>query len=151
MVKKNPVTHLYRLENPSIYNKPDGVIWHEDVRGQWFHSDIDNTRGYIRQVVVDRSGDGAVVDGTQLVIAHPLMDELNQYRAEIHPIASTLHYGSNDFIIPRDGSVPITEISIDWLLGRLRNNIYKRESVDKAQRRIKILSQLAILAWDIKN
>src|SRR4051812_42930067 len=134
--------HLFRIENPNIHNEPNGIIWNEDVRGQWFFDDVRHTRGYIRQVTIDRLGTREVVDGARLVIAHVSSEEIENYRASKHAIASTMQYNVCDFIIPRDGSVPTSTLGIDWMIDRLR---YKpnRKNIDKAQRRIEILSKLA--------
>lgn len=143
-------SHLFRIENPNIYNEPDGIIWHENVRGQWFFDDIRHTRGYIHQVTVDRSGSQEVVDGAQLVIAHVPTDELQSYKASNHPIASELKFEEIDYIIPRDGGIPTTTIGIDWLLNRLRYD-QNWKNTNKAQRRIEGLTKLALLAWNLKR
>jgi hypothetical protein len=159
---KQNTTPVFRIENPNINNPPDGIIWHEELRGQWFSSDIENTKGYIHQVTYDRSPyfstvdeinyvkDTPVVNGARLVIAYVISNHLESYRAAYHPIASKLSFMGNDYIIPRDGTIPITEISIDRLLGRLRFNLFKGNNEERAQARIRRLAQVAVLLSNAK-
>jgi hypothetical protein len=153
-------TPLFRIENPNIYNQPDGIIWGEEVRGQWFYPDIGYMRGYIRQVVNLRGGipvegatfpyeDSPAVDGARLVIAQVPLQVLPLYRAEVHPVASRMAYNPLDYIIPRDGSVPITELSLDVALGSLRRNLYAKDSLDMAQTKIELLAQNALIESDL--
>jgi|GEM_PF-4154020 hypothetical protein len=154
------ITHLFRIENPNLSVAPhrNGQIWHEDVRGTWFHPEADYVSSYITQAVGIKYED-TVVDGARLATAHIPTNEVENFRADRHPMASKMWHLDGDYIVPRDGSVDITELSVDSLLfgvrsrrsGALENLGFRGVHGSGPGRRIKALCRASAFWYDIRQ
>lgn len=56
-----------------------------------------------------------------------------------HPVASTMDVESDNYIVPRDGSVETSTIPIDDTVGELRGSLGRVDQLMKARRRIEEL------------
>ena len=101
---------LYRVENPTLpFNQPEGDYYKRELAGQWFDLHLDGALANLTSVwAFNRRCDAPA----QLAIAQVLPDELESYHASNHPIASRMAHFNDDYIIPREGSVPVAEIDI---------------------------------------
>ena len=129
------ITKLYRIENPNIPARPDGVTSHEDLVGQWFSPDLNYVGNYLRKATHTR---GTVVDGAQLVVAEVQTDQLASLAAQSHPTASSMDIEPGNYIIPRDGTFPIEVIPIDEVVGELRGGLSRLDKLIEAKRRIAV-------------
>lgn len=129
---------LYRIENPNTleYHQPDGITSHQSIIGQWFSRDIGYVANYSRKATQTFGRDAKVTDGARLIIADVPDDDIEKYRAQLHPIAGDMDIELDNYILPRDGSIPIAEISIDETLGDLRGKLGRFDYLQEAKRRI---------------
>jgi len=105
---------LYRLENPSLpFNQPEGAFFAQKLAGQWFDETLIGAFSNLSRVNAFSRRCNAPA---QLAIARVVPDKLTEYLAANHPIASKMNYMDSDYIIPRDGTVPIMEVDIDEAL-----------------------------------
>lgn len=138
---------LYRIENPAIQAHPDGVTSHEDLVGQWFTPNLPTAMGYLRKSTQTFGKHSGPVDGAQLVVAHVPVDELASRHVSKHPIASRMDVENDNYIIPRDGSVPMQQVPLDETLSDLKGGLGNFLKLKEAQRRIVILAgQVAVEA-----
>lgn len=117
-------TLLFRVENPTIEAQPDGETSHEALVGQWFSPNVNKALSpqYLRKSTQTRDRHPQLADGAQLVIATVPTDRLASYHVSEHPIASNMDVESEDYIIPRDGTVPTEVIPLDSVLDELRGS-----------------------------
>lgn len=145
--RSGEATPLYRIENPNIQAHPDGVTSHEDLVGQWFTPNLTTAISYLRKSTQTFGKDSHPVDGTQLVVAHVPIDELDSMHVSQHPIASHMDVENDNYIIPRDGSVHIQELPLDEVLSDLKGELGNFMKLEEARRRIVMLAgQIAVEA-----
>ena len=132
-------TLVYRIENPNIVSTPNGVTSHEDLIGQWFTPNVDTALGYLRKSTQTFGRDAAPVDGAQLVIAHVPDEQLDAMHVSHHPIAASMDVESDNYIVPRDGSVQIDVISLDKTIGDLRGQLGNIDKYREACERVHIM------------
>jgi hypothetical protein len=130
-------TPVYRIENPNIPSSPNGITSHEELVGQWFSPNVETALGYLRKSTQTFGRDAAPVDGAQLVVAHVPTDQLEALHVSSHPIAAKMDVEDDNYIVPRDGSIPTDTIPLDDKIGDLRGqlgNLYKyREASDRVR------------------
>ena len=136
MTQQIETVPLYRIENPSIYKEPNGETSHEDIVGQWFSPDLDAALLYLRKSTQTFGREATIVDGAQLVIAHVPASKLDSMHVFKHPIAKGMDVESNNYIIPRDGSVETETIPLDDLLGELRGKLGNFRKYREASERV---------------
>lgn len=119
------MTKLYRIENPrnEANYHPDGITSHDDIVGGWFSPDLDYVTGYARKATQTFGRGSEVVDGARLVVADIPDDQVVRFEAARHPVASEMDIEPHNYILPRDGSVSMTEIALDGVLGELRGRL----------------------------
>ncbi len=118
-----PRVPLYRIENPAApndyansedpYDFNRGLISHPDILGQWFFREASDTFGYVQKAIYRYPEHS---DSAQFIVGYPLADEVEALRAEYHPIASRMRFNRGDYIVPRDGSIPVEVFSIKSLV-----------------------------------
>lgn len=129
--------NLYRIENPNIPADPDGVVSHRDLVGQWFTPNINTALNlnYLRKSTQTFGEEVQPVDGAQLVVANVPADQLEDYHVSRHPIALTMDVENDNYLIPRDGTVPTTAIELDDVLGEMKGNI-RFGNLEEARKRV---------------
>lgn len=134
---------LYRIENPNIPakkhdpEKPLGSLTsHPDIVGQWFSPDVNTAVRYLRKSTQTFGKEAGPIDGARLVVARVPDDRLDEFHVFRHETASKMDVESDNYIIPRDGSVPIMEIPLDQTIGDLRGQLGNFNNFAEAQRRI---------------
>lgn len=137
MLEKQTIP-LYRIENPKHPNprKPDGVVSHEDLVGQWFSPNLDTALGYMRKSTQTFGKNAGSVEGTQLVVAHLPTDQLESHHVSNHPIAAQMDVENDNYLITRDGTVPTDVIPLDETLGELRGQLGNVEKFTEAKQRV---------------
>lgn len=130
------ITKLYRVENPNIPSKPNGITSHEDLVGQWFSPDLDDVVTYLSKSTQTYGREAKVVDGARLVIAEVPSNELQNLEAQTHTIAARMDIEPGNYIVPRDGTIPIETIPLDEIVGELRGGLNKFDKFTEAKRRI---------------
>lgn len=136
---KTTLIDLYRLENPNIPSRPDGITSHEDLVGQWFSPSLDSALTYLRKSTQTFGRDSTPVDGAQLVVAHIPSDKLGTMHVSRNPIASTMDVEGDNYIVPRDGSVPLDVIPVDEAVGDLRGKLGNLVHLQEAKDRVRSL------------
>lgn len=142
------ITTLYRIENPNIpgHQVNDGSS-HPDLVGQWFTPNVEETFKHL-QKSTQTTGLGAhVVEGAQLVIAQVPGGQLDNYNAYRSPVVAKakLDIEPDNFLIPRDGSIPTEAVPLDALIGDLSGKLGKFDKRIEAERRIHAkLTELAL-------
>jgi hypothetical protein len=127
-MRHKPLTPLFRVENPSLqFNQPEGDYFARELAGQWFDLTIDGAFANLSRVTWFSLRRNAPA---QLAIAVVASSELEDYSASNHPIASAMNHFSDDYIIPRDGSIPVFEIDIDNIV-RGEVSGYPRDKIRK--------------------
>lgn len=129
-------TNLYRVENPTIPANPNGIVSHEDLVGQWFAPDIDTATDYLRKSTQTFGRDSQVIDGAQLVIAEVLTEDLDKYHVTRNPTSAKMDVESNNYVLPRDGSIAMREVPLDEIIDDLRGNLGNFLKLAEAKRRI---------------
>lgn len=138
-------TPVYRVENPTIQGVPNGVTSHEDLVGQWFSPNIDTALNYLRKSTQTFGKDARPVDGAMLVVAHVPTAQLDELHVSRHPVAASMDVENDNYIVPRDGSIPIDVIPLDETLGGLRGQLHRFDKQKEARRRVHtMLGELAI-------
>lgn len=122
MTETNTVP-VYRVENPNIPARPDGVVSHENLVGQWFTPELEVALGYMRKSTHIPRGTDAPIDGTQLVVAYVPKDQLDSMHVSKHPVAASMDVENDNYVVPRDGSVPTEVLPLDEALGELRGQL----------------------------
>jgi hypothetical protein len=136
MSEETPQVPLYRIENPNIPANPDGVVSHEDLVGQWFSPDIGTATNYLRKATQTFGRDAKPIDGAQLIVARVPEDQLERYHVYKHPIAQQMDVENNNYIIPRDGSIPIQVVGLDEILDDLKGGLGNFQKLSEAKKRI---------------
>ncbi len=129
-------TPVYRVENPHISGTPNGITSHEDLVGQWFSPNVDTALNYLRKSTQTFGKDAAPVDGAQLVVAHVPTEQLDGLHVSRHPIAASMDVENDNYIVPRDGSVPTEVIPLDETLGDLRGQLGRFDKHQEARQRV---------------
>jgi hypothetical protein len=140
-VSEKQTVELYRIENPSLKltREPDGVTSHVDLRGQWFSPSLDAALVYLRKSTQTFGREGRPVEGARLVVAHVPSDALDGYHVAKHPITSGMDVEDDNYIIPRDGTVPMDVVALDETLGDLRGDLARVSSQLEAKQRVRDL------------
>lgn len=137
----NPETNtttLYRIENPNIPSNPDGITSHKNLVGQWFSPDLDYVSQYLPKSTQTFGRNSEVVDGAQLVVAQVPTDVLPKLDAFSHDTASKMDIEPGNYIIPRDGSIPMDTHPLDEVVDELRGNLNNFNKLTEAKRRIAV-------------
>lgn len=129
-------TPVYRVENPTVPSAPNGVTSHEDLVGKWFSPNVDMALGYLRKSTQTFGRDAATVDGAQLVVAHVPVEQLDTMHVSRHPIAASMDVENDNYIVPRDGSVPTDVIPLDETIGDLRGQLGNFNKYREARERV---------------
>jgi len=138
-------TTVYRVENLAIQGTPNGVTSHEDLVGQWFSPNVDTALNYLRKSTQTFGKDAGPVDGAQLVVAHVPTAQLDGLHVSHHPIAASMDVENDNYIIPRDGTVPTDIIPLDETLGDLRGQLGNFNKQQEARQRIHaMLGEVAV-------
>ncbi|HSH56107.1 MAG TPA: hypothetical protein VK983_04760 [Candidatus Limnocylindrales bacterium] len=127
---------VYRIENPSIAASPDGITSHEDLVGQWFSPSLSTAATYLRKSTRTFGPNGGPVEGTRLVVAQVPIDQLDRYHVSQHPIAAGMDVENDNYIVPRDGSVPVTEVPLDEVLDGLHGKLGNIRHFMEAKQRV---------------
>lgn len=136
---------VYRVENPNIAVAPNGVTSHEELVGQWFSPNLDSALGYLRKSTQTFGKDAGPIDGAQLVVAELPLGELEAHHVSQHPIASGMDVEGDNYIVPRDGSIPTEVIPLDETLGGLQGQLGNTEKFAEAKERVHaMLGQVAV-------
>lgn len=138
-IPKQDTVSLYRIENPTIQAAPNGVTSHEDLIGQWFSPDLDSALLYLRKSTQTSGKNVSPVEGAQLVIAHINPEKLDSFNVAHHPIASGMDVESDNFLIPRDGSVATDIIPLDEILSDLSGRLGNLKNYQDAAGRVHAL------------
>ncbi len=138
---KNTIA-MYRVENPNIPATPDGVVSHGEIVGQWFSPDLESVLRFLRK---SSRRNGKIIDGTQLVIAHVPKEDVEKFHVSKHIVASEMDVEPDNYIIPRDGVVPMDMIPLDETLGELKGNLaIVRNSMEAKQRVMALVGVTAV-------
>lgn len=127
---------LYRIENPNIAPNLNGVTSHEDHVGQWFSSNPEYVVGYLRKSTQTFGVDVKLVDGAQLLRAEVPTDRVEDFAASKHPIAENMDIESDNYLIPRDGSVAVEVIPLDEIIEDLRGRLGDYNVIKEAKNRV---------------
>lgn len=136
MTEHTPFSLLYRIENPNLPAEPNGITSHEALVGQWFASNLDTALVYLPKSTQTYGRGAAPVAGAQLVVARVPHDKLPEFHVYEHAIAREMDIENDNYIIPRDGSVPMTTLPLDDVLGDLRGRLGRFPELQEANRRI---------------
>ncbi len=138
-------THLYRIENPNLTARADGVTSHEELIGQWFTPNVSTAVGYLRKSTQTFGRDPQPVDGARLVVATVPTDELEAQHVSNHPIAANMDVENDNYVIPRDGTFPLKELPLDEVISDLRGGLGNFLKLKEAEKRIiKLAGHIAI-------
>lgn len=135
-IAPHSTTSMYRVENPNISARPDGITSHEDLVGQWFSPNLNTALGYMRKSTAKSKETGQPVEGTRLVVAQVPSSDLYGYHVSQHPIASHMDVESDNYLIPRDGSVPLEEIALDPIVAELGGQMGDFLKFSEAKQRV---------------
>ena len=144
-------TTLFRVENPihPSPQQPDGTTSHKDVVGQWFTPDLKTSLQYLHKSTQTFGTKAKPVDGAQLVVAHVPTEALDKYHVTNHPIAARMDVEPENYLIPRDGSVPLDTIALDDMLADLKGKFGTYGPAEQAAQRIEAtLEQLGHIALE---
>lgn len=130
---------LYRIENPTLLSEPDGITSHKDLKGQWFSPNVDTALNYLRKSTQKFGKEAGPVDGAQLVVAEVPADRLESMHVSANPIAAEMDVENDNYLVPRDGSLPTEIIPLDEVLGDLRGHLGNFQKLKEARSRIKSL------------
>jgi hypothetical protein len=138
-------TTVYRVENPTIQSTPNGVTSHEDLVGQWFSPNVDTALNYLRKSTQTFGKNAGPVDGAQLVVAHVPTTQLDGLHVSRHPVAASMDVENDNYIVPRDGSIPTDVIPLDETIGDLRGQLGNFNKQREARQRIHaMLGEVAV-------
>lgn len=132
----SPTTPVYRVENPNIAARPNGATSHEDLVGQWFSEDLNTALGYMRKSTAKSKETGQPVEGTRLVVAQVPSSVIEEFHVSRHPIASQMDVENDNYLIPRDGSIPTEEIAIDPIVAELSGQMGNLLKFSEAKQRV---------------
>lgn len=127
---------LYRVENPNIAPMPGSVASHPNPIGQRFLFTLDAALVHLRNSTQTFGPDAAPVDGARLVIAHVPMSDLDSLHALNQPAAKDMDVQDDNYIVPRDGSVPLDVVPLDDVVGDLRGELGSFVRFREVQERI---------------
>jgi hypothetical protein len=145
MSETNATVPVYRVENPTIKAVPDGITSHKDLVGEWFSPNVDTALTYLRKSTQTFGEGASAVPGAQLVVAHIPLEQLDALHVSRHPIAANMDVENDNYIVPRDGSVPTDVIPLDELIGDLSGQLGNFNKHREAKERIhSMLGDLAI-------
>ncbi len=140
-------TKLFRVENPEITNRnPESSVSHPALVGQWFSPELNAATQYLRKATQTFGHKSEVVDGAQLVIAKVPELVLPELHVARHPIARSMDVEGDNYLVPRDGTFPLTVVGLDPLIGDLRGKLGNLNNLNEAKRRIvNYLGELGVL------
>lgn len=128
---------LYRIENPNIIADPNGLTSKEVLKGQWFSTNLDTATIRLQRATSTFSESGRrVVDGVRLVIADVPEDQLGTFHVDNIPEAQGMDTEVDNYLLPRDGSIPMHEIPLDDALSELRGKMGNILNLSEGRRRI---------------
>lgn len=130
---------LYRIENPLIASEPDDLTSHKDLKGQWFTPDLQTAIGYLRKSTQTFGKGAGPVDGARLVVADVPAGELDKLHVSQNQITRDMDVENNNYIVPRDGTIPTREIPLDDVIGDLRGSLGNFHKLKEARERISAL------------
>ena len=136
-------TTLYRIENPNIPAKPDGITSHPDLIGQWFTPDLGAAMHYLRKSTQTFGKGGSVLDGARLLTVSIPDEELGKYHVSNNPTARDMDVEQDNYLIPRDGRIEPEELALDGLIGELRGRLADPRKLIEARKRIEDNLKLA--------
>ncbi|MEI7682932.1 MAG: hypothetical protein WCJ24_01370 [Candidatus Saccharibacteria bacterium] len=129
-------TQLYRVENPTIAAVPNDVNSRKGLVGQWFTPDLDTAMNYIRKSTQTFGKNAGPVNGAQMIVAEVPTTELNNYKAVNNPSADGMDIENDNYLVPRDGSVPTKVISLDSIVDDLRGGLGNVDKLKAAKKRV---------------
>ena len=136
-------TRLYRVENPNTEVNPErfGDTSHPELIGQWFTPDFDQATGMYLQKSTRPRGESRqpqVVNGAQILVADIPDDELPKYLVSTDARTEGIDIEGDNYLLPRDGTVRIEQVSLDGLLGEIYDKIEfgLGKNLTEARRRI---------------
>lgn len=133
----NPETvELYRIENPNIPANPDGMTSHPELVGQWFTPNLDTALGYLRKSTQTFDEDPLPVPGARLVLAHLNPQELEKFHVSQNRTARGMDVENDNYLIPRDGTVPTEDIELDSVIEGLHGKLGRFQELMEARRRV---------------
>ena len=132
---------LYRVENPAITARSDGIVSHEDLVGQWFTPNIGTATNYLRKSTQTFGRDAYPVEGAQLVATDVPEADLEALHVSKHPIASSMDVEDDNYIVPPDAEYPRAAIGLDVTLGDLKGNLGKLDKLIEAKQRVAQVAQ----------
>lgn len=142
MTTKTETVKLYRVENPNIPAKPNGVTSHDDLVGQWFTPNLASAARYLRKSTQTFGKGAHIVDGAQLVIAEVPANKLDELHVSRHPVAAGMDVEDDNYIVGRsDTSHTTVVLPLDESLGDLRGRLGQLEPRLEAARRLEALVQ----------
>ena len=139
MSAETETTTLYRIENPNIPPKPDGVVSHEDLIGQWFSPNLPTVIHYLRKSTQTFGHNAHPVDGAQLVMAKVPTEQLDAMHVSLHPVAADMDVEGDNYIVPLDGGIETSTLPLDETLGGLKGTLGRVDRLQEASRRIELL------------
>jgi hypothetical protein len=137
--ENSETVRLFRVENPNIPARPNGTTSHEDLIGQWFSPNLDSALRYLRKSTQRFGKETGPVEGARLLVAELPTGKVESHHVSKHPIASSMDVEGNNYLLPRDGSIPTTVIELDETLGELRGQLGNVKNLLEAQQRIHVL------------
>lgn len=127
---------LYRVENPTIPAKPDGVISHEAIVGQWFTPNINTATNYLHKATQTFGKDAHPTEGAQLVVTDVPRTDIEGLHVSHHPIASGMDVENDNYIVPPEAGYPRTTIALDETLGDLKGKLGRFDNLMEAKQRV---------------
>lgn len=91
---------------------------------------------YLRKSTQTFGKNAGPIDGAQLAIARVPSDQLEALHVSRHPVAKDMDVEADNYLIPRDGSIQITTLPLDDIVGELRGHLASTENQKEAVRRI---------------
>lgn len=129
---------LYRVENPNIVPMPNGVTSRSDLAGQSFSFSLDTALVNLCRSTQTFGPGAAPVDGARLVIAHVPEGRLDSLHVFNQLTATDMGAEIDNYIVPRDGSVPFDTVPLDNVVGDLRGRLGNYVCFREARERIQI-------------
>jgi hypothetical protein len=134
---QTPATvQMYRVENPTIQSRPNGVTSHEDLVGQWFTPNLNAALVYLRKSTQTFGQQAGPIDGAQLVVARVSVDKVEDYHVAKNPTAAGMDVEQDNYLLPRDGSISIETLPLDDTVGELRGKLGNLQNFTEAKRRV---------------
>ena len=104
--------------------------------GQWFSPNVDSVIAYLRKSTQTFGEEAVPVHGARLVMAQVDPAELAKFHVSQNEIAKGMDVEGDNYLIPRDGSVPTEDIELDRVIEGLHGNLGRFQELMEAKRRI---------------